>query len=68
MEENKGELIIEYPIGEIVYLVTDPDQYDRIVRRLIIDAYGIMYELACGDLITTHYAYEMTAVKNVANL
>jgi hypothetical protein len=37
-----------FELGEIVYLITDPDQQERMVTGYYINP-GISYELRCSD-------------------
>lgn len=57
---------IENKFGfENVYLKTDPDQYLRLVTRIIICLNGsLLYELTCGTEVTLHYAEEISLIKN----
>lgn len=50
-----------FDIGQIVYLVTDPEQNKRIVTGLLIKPNSILYELSCGSNCSNHYAMEISA-------
>lgn len=54
----------EYSIREKVYLVTDPDQNQRIITAISIRENGISYELACGSSSSWHYGFEISTDKN----
>ncbi len=49
---------MNYKIGELVYLKTDPDQRKRMVVAIIIrkgnNGEYVEYELACGTEVTHH--------------
>jgi hypothetical protein len=56
----------KFDLEAIVYLVTDPDQYERMVTRLIVAINcTILYELSCGTDTSLHYAAEITSKKNM---
>lgn len=55
----------KYNIGDIVYLVTDVEQLQRIVFGFIVFNNGeILYKLACGTQISEHYSFEISAHEN----
>ena len=56
---------VEFEIGQVVYLKTDPDQLERIVVSIIVENKDTAYQLACGDGNSTHYDYEISAEKDV---
>lgn len=49
-----------YEIGEIVYLVTDKFQQERIVTAICFRGNGVSLELACGVNASWHYECEIT--------
>lgn len=56
----------EYEIGSIVYLISDPEQYKRVVIKYYVDYTALLYEVSCGaDEPTLHYAFELNDKKNV---
>ena len=61
---NKITIDSTYDIGDIVYLVTDPDRLERVVISItIIPQYIVTYQLACGSEVSTHYNYEICEQK-----
>lgn len=56
-----------YEIGDMVYLVTDPDQLLRIVTSLRVTKCDIIYTLSCGPSNCDAYDYEMSAEKSLIN-
>ena len=56
-----------FGIGEIVYLLTDPDQYERIVVGYEVDGnLGVRYCLRLGeDVPSSHYRFEITTLKGL---
>lgn len=50
----------KFELGDMVYLVTDRDQYQRIVTGIIFRPNCISYELSCGDETREHYDIEMS--------
>lgn len=57
----------KYNIGDIVYLKTDPDQVERMITAIQLNANGIIYRLVCGTTETWHYDIEIN-VEKVFNL
>lgn len=54
MIENK------FNIGEKVFLITEPEQWERIITGIFIDSNNIMYRLAYGSTVSLHYDYEIS--------
>jgi hypothetical protein len=50
----------KYNIGDIVYLVTDPDQNERMVIGINIRQGAILYLLAFGPIESFHYEIEIS--------
>lgn len=50
----------KYEIGEIVYLVTDKFQQERMVTAICFRGNGVSLELACGANASWHYEFEIT--------
>jgi len=50
-----------YELGEIVYLVTDPEQRKRLITgiKVCVDK-SILYELICGTFQSYHYEAELS--------
>ena len=55
----------KFDFGEIVYLKTDKEQSPRIVFALKVYENEILYELACGTVVSTNYEFEMSSEINV---
>ena len=56
----------EYEIGEIVYLITDPDQRARVVYGINIRPGGsLIYSLGMGAMFTEHYGLEISAEQDL---
>ena len=47
-------------IGEIVYLITDPDRIPRLITKFTVDEGSVKYRLAYGDKKSWHYQMEIT--------
>ena len=59
-------LDIEYALGEFVYLVTDPDQFKRLVTGYYVSMDGtVMYEVALASMGSKYYADELSRDKDV---
>lgn len=50
---------LDFEIGDMVYLKTDEDQRPRVVFGVLLRPAGIMYDLACGTCVSTHYNFEI---------
>jgi hypothetical protein len=58
----------KYEHGEIVFLITDPEQLARVVTAFTVCANScIIYELSCGAATSRHYDFEMSRDKNLTN-
>lgn len=55
----------KFEIGDVVYLKTDRDQYERIITGIKILPIGIIYRVSLGVGENDHYEIELTAEKNV---
>lgn len=56
----------KYNLGDIVYLVTDIEQLERMVTQIDFRLGGsIIYTLAQGTVETSHYEKEMCSTKNI---
>jgi hypothetical protein len=60
-------MVIEtiFELGQIVYLKTDRNQFERIVTGISIRRGGVSYALTCGIQESWHYDFEMVTEKNV---
>lgn len=55
-----------FEIGDTAFLVTDPDQRERLVVGITIrQASVLLYELAAGADTSWHYEYELTAERDI---
>lgn len=55
----------QYELGDIVYLKTDADQFERQVTAITISlSGGVTYTLMSGVEMTYHYEKEITKEKN----
>lgn len=56
----------KYNIGQIVYLITDVDQIDRMVTSITVNPKNsIVYSLSCGTACTSHYEMELSEIKDL---
>jgi len=53
-----------FAIGQIVFLITDPEQLERIVTGYIVRPSQIVYYLSMETHETTHYEIEIASSKN----
>tara|TARA_R110000803_G_scaffold82131_1_gene148194 strand:- start:280 stop:480 length:201 start_codon:yes stop_codon:yes gene_type:complete len=61
------ELTIEYTIGQIVYLITDPDGLDRIVVAVLIEEGSVRYKTMLGAFDSWHNGFEIAPSLNIIN-
>jgi hypothetical protein len=55
-----------YGLGDIVYLKTDPDQFERIVTEVAFKGDGgIIYNLNLGASQSCHYDIELSSKKDL---
>lgn len=65
MEQTMYDLPkVKYSFGQIVYLLTDPEQNERIVTGYVIRPDGIRYKLSCSEEETEHFDIEIRDYKN----
>ena len=55
----------KYNLWDMVYLITDPDQHQRMVTCIKIQATGLVYELSFGSTGSDHYEKEISETKNI---
>lgn len=55
----------KYEIGQLVYLKTDVEQYQRIVTAITLRESGIIYELCQGEKVSSHYEFEINEQINI---
>lgn len=54
----------KYEMWQVVYLITDQEQKERIVCQMIFDT-GLMYRLMCGTESSVHYEAEISSTKKL---
>lgn len=52
-------------IGDIVYLVTDNDQLERMITAICVRPKDLTFELSCGTSSTWHNGIELTKRKDI---
>jgi hypothetical protein len=56
---------IKFPIGSIVYLRTDPEQFERLITGFIVRPNNqIIYYVAFEERESTHYELEISKEKD----
>lgn len=55
----------KYTFGDIVYLITDPEQLKRVVTAIIAKPDGILYEVSQGVDAQNHYECELSDVQDI---
>ena len=65
MESKKllvKDYILDYFIGDTVYLITDSEQLERIVIGINLrPQYAVTYNIVCGTVESWHYAIELSS-------
>lgn len=56
----------EYELGDLVYLVTDQDQEQRMVTGIMYRPGTVLYLLSGGDKETEHYGIEISKEKDTS--
>ena len=56
-------LMVEFQIGDTVYLKTDPDQSPRLVTGYWVRPHATLYTLAYKDGDSTHFDFEISTTK-----
>ena len=59
---------LKFKIGDIVYLITDSDQLDRIVTGLYIRSGSMTFGLSCGTNESWHYSIEISSERDILKL
>jgi len=55
----------QHNIGELVFLITDPDQYPHLVTGYLVRNDGIRYALSMKGSETYHYDFEIISEKDI---
>ncbi len=55
----------KYKIGEIVYLITDKDQDERLVTGITVRPRELLYQVSCGTSETECYDFELSKEKKL---
>lgn len=50
----------KYNFGDVLYLVTDKDQHERLVTGILLRPSGIQYELSCGACSSWCWEFEIS--------
>ena len=53
----------KYSLGELVYLITDTDQFERMITGVKFNLNGVVYTLQCGVNESYHYEAEISKTK-----
>lgn len=55
----------KYNFGDIVFLKTDPDQFERMITKIIICQECIIYGVNMGSVFSEHYDFELSSQKDL---
>lgn len=55
----------KYWIGDIVYLITDPEQQECIITSITLYAGNMSYELTKNTICSHHYEFEISSDPNM---
>lgn len=64
LAEFLGETL-EFQIGQVVYLVTDPEQLERMVYSYTINNREVIYNLTQGTTTSGHFNFEISTEKKI---
>jgi len=53
----------KFELKQVVFLITDNDQYQRIITGIQISQNNLLYRLACGTSESWHFEYELATDK-----
>ena len=56
---------MEFKIGDIVYLRTDPEQLERMVYSYTINNREVLYNLTQGTITSGHFDFEILLERKV---
>ena len=60
-------LDLDFDFGDKAFVVTDPDQTERIVTGMkILPGYQVIYELSLDNDIDYHYGFELSDEEDVS--
>jgi hypothetical protein len=54
----------KFEMGQIIFLITDPDQNQRMITGWIVRPSGVVYYVTFGTLESCHYEIEIGTEKN----
>ncbi|VDH16723.1 Uncharacterised protein [Algoriella xinjiangensis] len=54
----------KFNLEEIIYLITDVDQKERIITGVLYEKNSIQYRVACGTDTSWHYEFELNTSKS----
>lgn len=55
----------KYDLGQLVYLITDSEQLDRMITGIKVNPNGLVYTLAQGVNETYHFEIELSSRRNI---
>ena len=61
----KHTINIDFNLGDIVYLRTDPEQNPRMITGIMVRPIGIAYSVTFGANESAHYAIELNSTRDV---
>jgi len=64
----KIEIEVAHKIGDIVFLITDPEQMERMVLGYTLRKTNVFYELVQGVNNSVHYEDEIASEKDILKL
>lgn len=59
------EIKTKYGLGQLVYLITDSEQLDRMITGIKVNPNGLVYTLAQGVNETYHFEIELSSRRNI---
>lgn len=53
----------KFTIEDVVVLTTDPEQLPRVIVGIDVRKNGLLYVVACGEMTSLHYDFEMELIE-----
>ena len=58
----------KFNLEEIIYLITDEDQKERIITGVLLEPNSIQYRVVCGTNTSWHFECELNTSKNYSKM
>lgn len=65
IENGLMQLTAKYNHGDIVYIIVDPDQLEKIITSYTVYPNDVLYNVSHGDHESTHYDFELSNDRDI---